>query len=299
MINPFRRRAELEQQQAAALHANPHLADLAPADLRAAAEAERLAQVAARTSRVRRQQARADELAAQADAFDAAITDHAEAEQREAGRIAAADKVLGESRTRLTAAVRAADKALGGLHEAAAAHDALVASTAAELRAAGLPARVEMGGQVVDFTTGGDTSGAVVLAGRWWVRLSPSWTLARTVYGALRAREGEQEAVGRFGAHDDRHTGGLFDKAPLPAPLVEEGQDPWAVAREAHNALMAQLRPDPSKLPADVRSRGERRAREMEENQAIWRGNAQRLAQAKAGQLADVGDVASRSSWLD
>lgn len=272
---------------AADLAANPSLADVELDEIARAAEAERLARIAERTRRVRAAQARVAELRARAERRHVAVDAHEAAERAEAKRITAAGKALAESRDQLAAASRAAVEALGALWDAGRDHDALVAQTAAELRAAGLPLRYQDGDVVEDFTTGGGTDGAVVLKGQRWTRLSSTWLVRRAAFGALRSRIGD-EAAGT--TYSDEHVAGLLDKAPLPAPYVPES--PWTLLSEATRAQHAAMQPQVSE---EARRRHEQRQREEQQEAERRRASGLReYGERRAELIGRVGEARVR-----
>jgi hypothetical protein len=291
VINPFKRAAALAEREAAELRANPHLADVEPAELLRAAEVERLSAIAHRSRRVRDAQDHAAELARRAEALDQAVVDHAATAKAETARLAKMEATLVGSRDTLAAASRAAVETLARLQRAASAHDQLVAQSARELLAAGLPVRYVDGDVVHDFAVGATREETLRVGGRWWVRIDPMAVVQRAVYGVARAYSGEHVGLAERLRRDhgvrqlEDQSDGLLAGAPLPEPFVPPRDTSMDEARAAQAGWFkgAEVVSQPRRDPIDER----REAYEAQQADRVARRN---YAEARAQLVEEKGE---------
>jgi hypothetical protein len=251
-----------------------------------AAEALAAAQVEAdREYRARpavQAQQRADELAARADALDAALAAHAAAGLRETKRLASVGKALDRSVANLADAARAADAALGELIAAADGHDQLVEQSRRELLAAGLRAEYADGDVAVDLAIGATPKG-VQLPGRTWTRIDPVKVVYRATYGALRS-------IGHRPAEQLRHQHRVHQLdallPPLPAPYSPPAQTWRQELAESYRAALGASKPKPGTVDLLDRKRAEHEAQKAD------RDVRDRYAKTRAEKVAEIGERA-------
>jgi hypothetical protein len=133
------------------------------------------------------------ELQAQRDRRDAAIVDHAAAEENNAAALATLGKDLVAARGKLAKSTEAAIQAITALWDAAAEYDGYVAGQGAALREADLPALHEEGDMREVFATGGydphrSQHPHLILNGQQWHKVNPDAVIKYAHQSARAAR---------------------------------------------------------------------------------------------------------------
>jgi hypothetical protein len=307
LTNPFRMSAEKARQRAEGtpVTVDPTLQrqeDVLLSDYEVAAEHERLVRVALRTRKVREAKRAAELEEARASAFDAAVAAHEQAMGDHAALIAKARKSVLAARTALHEAQREAEAGARKSVFAAHAYRCSVIDTAHLFQQNNLPGTYRDGDFVHHFETGGNPDGTARLDGRTLVLPSVRGILQR-LHGAVMT-----EALGWLAGKPFRdvpeaikvskHSGGLFDDCPPPAPAkpteaeaksARELQD----LRDARTQYLADARAvsSPSSVdPEKVEAHRQREAEEKRQQDSAQRLVRQRMLQA-AGAPSSGGEV--------